>query len=268
MSNQTQAGYSVIVFDMARTGKSDGERIISGFETLEAATDYAIARVRASVEELRGSAIPADELKRLWTIFGEDCRVLDSPVRAGELVDMFIAAPAQAGECDWPALAPRLRRFRATLLISNANNESVWAGGFFRSTVRLSGRKLLERYAADAKDAFRRQGIAPAEPVDVHVANHFELPDPPQPPAGDARPLKSWRVTVDFVCHDVKFGSTASGVFAWPDEPAESPLRQMTFLLMADQLAARGDGPDYANYSDVLGVRVAAVDDPPDYPMN
>lgn len=257
-----------MVLDMARTGRSDGERIISGFETLEAATAYAIARVRASVEELRGPEMPADELRRLWAIFGEDCRVLDSPVRAGDLLEMFIATPAQAGECDWPALAPRLRRFRATLLISNANDESVWVGGVFRSTIRLSGKGLMDRYRADAIDAFQRKGIVPAEPVEVHVANHFELPDPPQPPVGDARPLKFWRVTIDFVCHDVKFGSTVSGVFAWPEEPDESPLRQMTFVLMADQLAARGDGPDYANYSDVLSVKVEAVDEAPDYPMN
>ena len=133
--------FTVLVFDMAKTGEPDGEHLVSRFETLEAATAYAIARVRASVEELRKPGIAAAELRQLWHLYGEDCSVLNANVRGSDLLDDFIATPATPAECNWQALAPRLRRFRATLLISNDNNESVWAGGFFRSTYRLSRRR-------------------------------------------------------------------------------------------------------------------------------
>jgi hypothetical protein len=268
MSDPGDPPFAVLVFDMARTGEPDGERLVSGFATLEAATAYAIARVRASVEELRGAGTTAVELSRLWHIYGEDCSVLNSPVRGSDLLDLFIATPATPAECDWQALAPRLRRFRAALLISNDNNESVWSGGFFRATYRLSGQGLLDRFRDDAAAAFDRKGITPAVPTKIHVANYFELPDPPHPSPGDTRPLRSWRVEVSFVCHDVKFGANADGVFAWPEEPTGPTLTAMTFLLMADTLALRGDDPDYANDSDILAVKVTETEAAPDYPLD
>jgi hypothetical protein len=219
--------FTVLVFDMARTGEPDGEHLVPGFETLDAATAYAIARVRASVEELRKPGIAAAELRQLWHIYGEDCSVLNANVRGSDLLDDFIATPATPAEYNWQALAPRLRRFRAALLISNDNNESVWAGGFFRSTYRLSRDGLLERFRDDAIAAFKAKGIEPAEPTKLMVANYFELPDPPYPPPGVA--LRSWRVEVGFACHDVKFGGDAAGVFAWPEEPADWALRTMQF---------------------------------------
>ena len=39
-------------------------------------------------------------------------------------------------------------------------------------------------------------------------------------------------------------------------------------VLMADTLAVRGDGPDFANTSDVLSVKVTETDAPPDYPLD
>ena len=92
------------------------------------------------MEELRKPGITAAELRQLWHLYGEDCSVLDN-VRGSDLLDAFIATPATPAESDWQALAPRLRRFRATLLISNDNGKSVWAGGFFRRAYRLSGRR-------------------------------------------------------------------------------------------------------------------------------
>jgi hypothetical protein len=264
MSEPGEPPFAVLVFDMARTGEPDGEHLISGFGTLEAATNYAIARVRASVEELRKPGIAAAELRKLWHLYGEDCSVLSSPVRGSDLLDEFIATPATPAECDWPALAPRLRRFRATLLISNDINESVWCGGVFRATYRLSGQGLLERFHDDAAATFKAKGITPDVPTKIMVANHFELPDPPYPPPGAT--LRSWKVEVGFVCHDVKFGGDAAGVFAWPGEPTGWTLRTMQFLLMADMLAMRGDGPDYANESDVISIKVTETDAAPDYP--
>ncbi len=266
MSEPDAPPFSVLVFDMARTGEPDGEHVVSGFETLEAATAYAIARVRASVEELRKPGIAAAELRQIWHIYGEDCSVLNANVRGSDLLDEFIATPATPAECNWQVLAPRLRRFRATLLISNDNNESIWTGGVFRSTYRLSRDGLLERFRDDAIAAFKAKGIAPAVPTKIHVAHHFELPDPPYPPPGAA--LRSWKVEIEFVCHDVKFGANANGVFAWPDEPTGWALNTMTSLLMADMLAWRGDGPDYVNYSDLISVKVTETDAPADYPLD
>src|SRR3954471_21993719 len=107
MSDQREPPFTVVVFDMAKTG----EHVVSGFETLEAATSYAIARVRASVEELRKPGIATAELRQLWHLYGEDCSVLNAGVRGSDLLDDFIATPSMPAECNWQVLAPRLRRF-------------------------------------------------------------------------------------------------------------------------------------------------------------
>ncbi|QPC94256.1 hypothetical protein [Mesorhizobium sp. INR15] len=266
MSDPGEPPFTVLVFDMARTGKPDGEHQISGFGTLEDATAYAIARVRGSVEELRKPGITAAELRQFWSIHGEDCTVLNSPVRGSDLLDLFVATPAAPAERNWQALAPRLRRFRAGLLLSNDNDESVWCGGFFRATYKLSRQGLLDRFGTDATAIFVSKGITPAVATKMLVSGYFELPDPPYPPPGVT--LRSWKVEVGFVCHDVKFGGDASGVFAWPDEPVDWALRTMQFLLMADMMAMRGDGPDWANDCDVLSVKVTETDAAPEYPLD
>ena len=266
MAEPGEPPFTVLVFDMAKTGEPDGEHMVSGFGTLDAATSYAIARVRASVEELRNPQITATELSQLWHLYGEDCSVLNANVRGSDLLDEFIATPATSAECDWQVLTPRQRRFRASLLISNDKDESVWAGGFFRSTYKLSRDGLLDRFRNDAIAAFKAKDIEPAEPTKLMVASYFELPDPPCPPPGVA--LRSWKVEVGFVCHDVKFGADAAGIFAWPEEPTGWALRAMQFLLMADMMAMRGDGPDWANDCDVLTSEVTETDAAPDYPLD
>jgi hypothetical protein len=107
----------------------------------------------------------------------------------------------------------------------------------------------------------------PITPVSVNVANLFELPQPPRPASGDARPLKNWKVEVDFVCHDIKFGYLATGVFQWPEEPGDWVLGAMANLLMADALAMRGDGPDWVDYCDVNAVKVAETAEAAGYPL-
>ena len=129
------------------------------------------------------------------------------------------------------------RRFYATLLFSNAADQSGWAGGFFRQ---------------------------PAKPTREEL---FELPDPPRPAEGDTRPLYAWKVKVDFVCHDVKFGHADEGVFQWPEQPASATLETMARVLMAERLAMRGDGPDYVDYSDILALSVEPTSDEPDHPL-
>lgn len=100
------AGFSVLVLDMAHTGEDDASLTISGFASFEAARAYAEARTRASVEELRADGQTAAELRSLWHLYGEDCLVSGGGFAGRDRLDAYIARPATAGECDWPALAP------------------------------------------------------------------------------------------------------------------------------------------------------------------
>lgn len=264
MSRQeTKPEYSVLVFDMARTGEPDGEHLVRGFQNLETAQAYAQARVRASVEELRKPDTSADELSTLWHIYGEDCAVIGDGYRGKEWLQYYIDQPATSAETDWKALEPKPRRFYAALLFSDAKQNATWLLFFFNCNWRPKPPDLLEMYGEEARAKLRNKGIAIAEPLTIHVGNLFELPEPPRPPADS--PLKNWRVTVDLVCHDIKFGTTASGVFAWPESPQGLILDQMARVVVADTLAARGDGPDYLDYTDILSIRVEEAATPPSY---
>jgi hypothetical protein len=162
----------------------------------------------------------------------------------------------------------RPKRFYSTLLFSNAAQQSGWAGGFFRQLAKPTREMLFELFKDDAAAELRRRGYADAVPVSVHVANLFELPDPPRPAEGDTRPLLAWKVKVDFVCHDIKFGHTDEGVFQWPDEPSGAALSAMAHVLMAERLAIRGDGPDYVDYSDILALAVEPTSEQADHPLD
>ena len=235
MSEPGEPPFTVLVFDMARTGEPDGEHLVSGFDTLEAATSYAIARVRASVEELRKPGIAAAELRQLWHVYGEDCSVLNANVRGSDLLDDFIATPATppsaTGRC-WrrgcAASAPRL-------LISNDNNESVWAGGFFRSTYRLSRDGLLERFRDDAIAAFKAKGIAPTTD-EAHGRQSLRASRPALPAAGRSAAILEGRGRFRLPRCEVR-GERRRRVFAWPEEPTGWALRP-AFLLMADTRCA------------------------------
>ncbi|ESX11034.1 hypothetical protein NKJ16_03625 [Mesorhizobium sp. M0179] len=264
MPDQREPPFTVVVFDMAKTG----EHVVSGFETLDAATSYAIGRVRASVEELRKPGIAAAELRRHWHIHGEDCTVLNANVRGSDLLDDFIATPGTPAECDWRALAPRLRRFYAAVNVFNNDGKSIRVSGFFRATYRLWHAGLLARFGDDAIASFKAKGITPAVPTRVSVDHHFEQPDPPRPPPSDIRPLLSWKVEIDFGCTDVRFGAKTDGVFAWPEEPTGRALNDMTHLLMADRLSMYGTGPEGAYYSELVWAKVTETDAAADYPLD
>jgi len=264
MSRQeTKAEYSVLVFDMAHTGEPDGEHLVRGFRDLETAQAYAQARVRASVEDLRKPGVTATELSRLWHIYGEDCVVIDGGYRGTEWLRLYIDEPATPDEIDWSTMEPKSRRFYAALLFSDANQNATWLMLFFQSTWRPNPNDLLETYGAEARKKLRDKGIDIAEPLTIHIASLFELPEPPRPPQRAEEPLKNWRVTVDLVCHDIKFGATASSVFAWPEAPQGATLDQMARVVVADTLAARGDGPDYLDYTEILAIKVEESSGPP-----
>ena len=221
--------FAVLVLDMSRTDEEDDSRVIDGFASFEAARDYAEARTRASVEELRKPGQSEEELRTLWHIYGEDCLVLGGGYSGREVPGLLHHLAGQAvgdrlgsagaGPSGPQRLGMSDKRFYATLLFSNAAGASVWAGGFFSRAAKPKRAELFELFKADAAAAFARRGDADPVPVEVHVANLFEMPEPPRPAADDRRPLKRWRVAIDFVCHDVKFGSDSSGVFEWPEEP-------------------------------------------------
>jgi hypothetical protein len=264
-------GFSVLVFDMAHTGEPDGERVIDGFATVEAARAYAEARVRDSVEELRQPGQTPEYLRSLWHVYGEDCAVLGDGWRGREQLDLYIAVPATASEREWSKLTPRRKRFHAVVLVSDGPRDdpaaqSVWAGGFLSRYLRPTPEDLLALYRDDAQAAFVRQGRPGTEPKSLMVGHLYELFDPPAPPAD--KPLKRWRVTVRFVCNDVKFGGSAAGVFAWPTIPRGSVLGAMERVLIGDCMAMRGDGPSFADYCDVLKSSVEETTDAPDYPVS
>lgn len=269
-----QATFSVLIFDMALTGEPDGERRIDGFATPAAARAYAEARMRSSVEELRSDNQTAAELSSLWHIYGEDCVVLGDDFKGRDHLARYIATPATPEECDWPSLAPsqpflvRPRRFYTTLMIPAAGlsglDKFVWAGGFLERAEKPTRAELLEIYREDAVAAFARKGYPNVVIEQANIANLFELPDSPLPPA-DGRPARQWKVEVEFVCHDIKFGSSGRGVFQWPEEPSADALRQMQKVLMADALAMRGDGPDWVDMCEILKTQVDETSDTPTY---
>ena len=100
--------YSVLVFDMAHT-HDDGEHVVSGFATLDDARLYARRRTRASVEELRKPGLADAELRRLWYLYGEDCKVMGDGYSGADDLDRFIAEPARGGDIDWTTLTPRTK---------------------------------------------------------------------------------------------------------------------------------------------------------------
>ena len=264
MAEDPQSTYSVLVLDMAHSHDPDGERIVPGFATVEDARRYAEARTRASVEELRGRNAGTAELRTLWHLYGEDCIVIGGDYRGSASLDLYIETPADAAELDWRALTPRLKRFRALLDVTDAEENSVWAGGIFYRYVRpnLATLEILFRQAAI--EAFARKGHPDSVPASLHVVKLHELFDPPEPPIG--KPLLRWRVDLHFVCHDIKYGAGESGVFVWPEQPSGDVLDRMARVLIGDGISIRGDSPENADYSEVLQIKVEATDEEADYP--
>jgi len=259
--------HAVMVFDMSRTGGPDGERVVGGFPSVEAARAYAQARVRSSLEELRQPGQSASTLRSLWHLYGEDCSVLGDSFKGRDGLDVYIASPAAADEIDWQALAPDrlaepapLRRYWlvASLSADELPPESrfVYFREFIRRAARPGRSDLIEIFGARARAEFAAQGYGEVAITEAGIINLFALDDPPMPPA-DGRPLRNWAVDVDFVCHDIKFGATAHGVFRWPEEPEGVPLSAMQRLLVGEMLALRGDGPEWADACDIPATKIS-----------
>lgn len=100
------ATFSVRVLDLFHYMDEDAERVISGFATLELAREYARRRTRDSLEEQRPGSTDAEDLRRRWAMFGEDCLVVGDSYSGADEVDAFVAQPATAAERDWVSLSP------------------------------------------------------------------------------------------------------------------------------------------------------------------
>ena len=87
-------GYSVLIIDMARYD-AESESRVGGFESFEAARSYARDFVRRSVEDLRAPNQTAEDLRRLWHMFGEDAVVVGGEGRYAGSHDLeeFIDQP-------------------------------------------------------------------------------------------------------------------------------------------------------------------------------
>jgi hypothetical protein len=99
--------WSVLVLDMFNyMDPEDGEQLVEGFESLEAANEYARRRVRSSVEEMRPTANDAEGIRSQWFMFGEDCVVIGGGYKGLDELDDYIANPATPEEIDWASLTP------------------------------------------------------------------------------------------------------------------------------------------------------------------
>ncbi len=98
--------YAVLVLDMFHYMDPDEQTTVSGFSSLELAREYAHRRTRDSVEEQRGAALSAEDLRGRWFSFGEDCLVLGDTYRGAHELGHFISHPATPEERDWQTLAP------------------------------------------------------------------------------------------------------------------------------------------------------------------
>jgi hypothetical protein len=104
-SSQT---FSVLVIDMAHYREEGSDMLIGGFLTRVEAIEYARCRVRSSVEELRKANQTAEELRKLWTLYGEDAMVIGADYSGSSELGHFIAQQTPAEACDWSAIEKRL----------------------------------------------------------------------------------------------------------------------------------------------------------------
>ena len=96
--------HAVLVLDMKNDPESGFDLLVKGFPDADVAKDYARRRVRDSIEELRAPGKSAEELRKLWLLYGEDASVVGGGYKASSELDAFLKRPASAQERDWRAL--------------------------------------------------------------------------------------------------------------------------------------------------------------------
>jgi hypothetical protein len=126
--------------------------------------------------------------------------------------------------------------------------EDVAVGNFF-DTAKLPDRRSVRPHLIRMA---REAGHDVEDGAEVMTASFFELPPIPKQPPEDKRTPLSWEIAFDYACDDVKFGSSACGIFGWPEEPQGAVLEAMTMVLISNQLAVRGTDPECAPYSRII----------------
>ena len=97
--------YTVTGVDMSKS-KLEGRGFkVDGFKSIDDAIEYAMRRVRASVEKGRLISSDSKDLLNWWFDNGEYCEV-EAKYYGIQQVGYFIANPAESGECDYESLTP------------------------------------------------------------------------------------------------------------------------------------------------------------------
>ena len=104
--------YGVLVIDRYHYDSHEDISVL-GFPTLALAVEYARRRTRDSLEEMRGSARTKEELRKQWSLFGEDCIVLQGDYKGSSEIDDFLDHPAMEEERDWKGIEKLARGWTA-----------------------------------------------------------------------------------------------------------------------------------------------------------
>lgn len=244
MATSDKTGWSsspafiVHVIDMEYGTKQGHD--IAGFASLEAAREYAKRRTCDSVEVLRAVKSDADELRRMWSAYGEDCVVVDDDYRGANDLEFFIAHPASKGERDYASLEPSAETFdevasHAITLWQQriASDRQPGAGAFqLRATKTVHENAPDEEFHETARNwslvldgatvVFRRwlnqASIAGAEQTEEMMAGGPRNALAPQS-------TLDWLISLERVIGTEKFTCSVTGdVPRSPDAPApESP---------------------------------------------
>ena len=98
--------YSVILVDNFHIYDDEGT-ILTGFETIEIAREFAKRYVCDSLEAFRSRTDTNEELRSMWYSFGEDAQVIDDGFSGGSFLDAFIYRDSTEEQRDWQALRPK-----------------------------------------------------------------------------------------------------------------------------------------------------------------
>ena len=105
------SGWSVTVIDNFHRTDPEARIVVEGFRSRAEAREYALRRVRSSIEQCRREATDDEDLRSRWNALGEEALV------DGEYIGLahfgsLAAAPAGPEDCDWLALDPGRRKPR------------------------------------------------------------------------------------------------------------------------------------------------------------
>jgi hypothetical protein len=96
--------YTVVIREMSKHDSPESEWTVARFPTVELAEEFARRWLRDSLEELRAQNQTTEELKKQWTLFGDDVVIPEVGFVASKNIELYIANPATVQERDWKTL--------------------------------------------------------------------------------------------------------------------------------------------------------------------